>query len=334
MKFSIFSFIWHLIKLVLPVRLHVDTTGSSWDLVNYVGMLSTASALQTPITSLAGGETGGANVQNDEFPLSVEYSLAAAAQNVRSEDDAVTAPTAVDVTTSQTKNAIQIMHHSILVTYKAISNMNRITGIADASVPLAIQDHVDFQTMAKFKTIMRDMEYTWINGSYVASSASSASTASRGLFEAISDASNGVAAASADLSKALINQMLREAYADGATFEDVFFVVNAFQKQQISSIYEYVPQDRFLGGSNIQAIETDMGRVSVILNRHMDTDDLLMVDMAFCQNVFQPVPGKGNLFYEDIARTGAAVKGQLYTQFGCDYGPVYKHNAITGLSTS
>lgn len=330
----LFGLFLHLFKMLLPARLYADTTGSSWDLVNYVGMLSTASRLQTPITALAGGENGGKNTQNDEFPLSVEYTQPAAAQNVRSEDDSITAPASVDVTTSQTKNAVQIQHRSILVTYKAISNMNRLTGIADKAQPLAIQDHVDFQIMAKFNQIMRDFEYTWINGSYVASSASSASTASRGTLEAISDASNGVAAGGGDLTKSLINRMLREAYADGATFEDIYFWVNAFQKQQISSIYEYVPTDRFLGGSNIQAIETDMGRVSVMLNPHMAAASLLMLDMSFCSNVFQPVPNKGNLFYEDIARTGAAIKGQIYTQFGCDYGPVYKHNAITGLSTS
>jgi hypothetical protein len=311
-----------------------DTTGSSWDLVNYVGMLSTPSRRNTPITALAGGENGGKNTQNDEFPLSVEYSLPAAGQNVVTEDASVTAPASVDVTTSQTKNAVQIQHRSVLVTYKTISNMNRLTGIADASQPLAIQDHVDFQIQTKFDAIMRDFEYTWINGSYVASSASSAATASRGTLEAISDASNGVAAGSADLTKELINQMLREAYADGAVFNDPIFWVNAFQKQQISGIYEYVPTDRFIGGSNIQAIETDMGRVSVALNPHMAAASLLMLDMSFCSNVFQPVPGKGNFFYEDLSRTGAAVKGQIYTQFGCDYGPVYMHNAITGLTTS
>jgi len=326
----LFGLFKRVLQSILPAHLHTDTTGSSWDLVNYVGELATASQKQTPLVSLIPNK----RVQNDEFPLSVEYALAAAAQNVRTEDDAVTAPTAVDVTTSQTKNAIQIQHHSILVTYKAISNMNRITGIADSEAPMSIQDHVDFQTAQKLATIKRDMEVSLINGTYVASSASSAATATRGIFEAISDASNGVAASSADLSKALINQMLREAVADGATIENAVFSVNAFQKQQISDIYAYVPTDRFLGGENIQAIETDFGRVGVVYNPHMDTNDLLMLDLATCANVFQPVPGKGELFFEPLSIVGAAVKGQLYTQWGFDYGPAWRHNAITGLSTS
>ena len=306
-----------------------DTTGSSWDLVNHVGDLFTASQKQTPIVTLIPNK----RVQNDEFPLSVEFTLAAAAQNVITEDDAVTAPTAVDVTTTQNLNSIQIQQHSILVTYKALSNMNRLTGIADANVPVSIQDHVDFQVAQKLATIKRDMEVSAINGTYVASSASSAATATRGIFAAISDASNGVAAGGADLSKALINQMLREAAADGATFENILFIVNAFQKQQISDIYAYVPTDRFLGGENIQAVETDFGRAGVVYNPHMDTNDFLMLDIAVCANVFQPVPDKGELFFERFSPVGAAVKGQLYSQWGFDYGPAFRHNAITGLST-
>ena len=308
-------------------------TGSSWDLVNYVGELFSASEKQCPIMSLV-GQNGEKYVQNDIFPLSVEYSLPTAAQNVRSENDAVTAPTAVDVTTSQTTQAVQIQQHQIQVTYKTQSNMNRITGIADAARPMAIQDWVDFQIARKLEVIKRDQEITWINGTYVASSAETVEQASRGVFEAISDASNGVAAGGDDLSKVLINQMLRAAMADGAVMNNVAFFVNAFQKQQLSGIYAYVPTDRFLGGENIQAIETDFGRVSVVYNRHMDTDDLLMLELSVCSNVFQPVPNKGPLFYEPLAKVGAATLGQLYTQFGPDYGPAWVHNAITGLSTT
>jgi len=308
-------------------------TGSSWDLPNYIGELYSASPTQTPILSLVGARST-LQTQNDEFPLSVEHALPAAAQNVRSENDAVTAPTAVDVTQSQTKNVIQIMQHAIQVTYKTQSNTNRLTGIADASGVVSVQDQVDFQLARKLEILARDSEYTWINGTHVASSAETVAQSSRGLFEAISDASNGVAAAGADLSKALINQMMREAYADGAFFSDIVLVVNAFQKQQISDIYSYVPTDRFLGGSNIQAIETDFGRALVVLNPFMDTDDFLMMELSVCSNVFQPVPGKGAVFAEDLGIAGAAVRKHVYQQFGPDYGPAWAHNAITGLSTS
>jgi len=309
-------------------------TGSSWDLVNYLGELFTASRTKTPILSAAGDMAGANTVQTDQFPLSVEYSLPAAGQNVRSENDAVTAPTAVDVTTSQTVQAIQIMQHAIQVTYKTQSNMNKITGIADTNMPMAISDWVDFQIARKIDVIKRDMEYSAINGTYVANTGETIEGACRGLLEAISDASNGVAAAGADLSKTLITRMLKEAYDDGAQMGNMALYVNSYQKTVISSIYEYVPADRFLGGSNIQAIETDFGKVSVELNSFMPTDTVLLVELNDIKNVFQPVPKKGLIFYEDLGKAGAATTGHLYTQWSFDYGPSFDHNAITGLATS
>ena len=45
-------------------------------------------------------------------------------------------------------------------------------------------------------------------------------------------------------------------------------------------------------------------------------------------------PGKGVLFYEELSKTGASEKGQIYGQLGLDYGPEEFHGKITGLATS
>ena len=307
-------------------------TGSMWDLPNYLGELHSASPTQTPLVTQASG--GDKFVQNDEFPLSVEYSLATAAQNVKSENDADTAPSAVDVTRSQTKNVIQIQQHAIKVTYKKMSSNNRLTGIADLGGTISVADEMAFQRARKLETIKRDQEVSAINGTYVASSAETVAQANRGMFEAISDASNGVAAGGADLSVLLINQMLREAYADGATFGRPAFMVNAFQAQQLDDLYSVVPLSRTVGGSAINSIVTIFGTFEVHLNPHMDTDDLLYVDLMLCSNVWQPVPNKGPLFSEALSKLGASDREQLYSQWGFDYGPAWEHNAITGLSTS
>lgn len=307
--------------------------GSSWDLPNYIGPLYSASPTQTPILSLVGARST-LFAQNDQFPLSVEYSLPAAGQNVVSENASVTAPTAVSVTRSQTNNCIQIMQHQVTDTYKKRSNNNKLTGIADLNGKVMVKDELAWQVLQKLKIIAHDQEYTWINGTYVAPAAETTVQSSRGVFEAISDASNGIDADGADLSRALINQMLREAFADGALFGDIIFCVNAFQKQQLGSIYEILPSDRTVGGGNLQRIETDVCSVDLVLNPHMDTNDLLMLDLATCSNVFQPVPGKGAIFSEALAKVGAADPTQVYTQFGVDYGPAWAHDAITDLSTS
>jgi hypothetical protein len=44
-----------------------------------------------------------------------------------------------------------------------------------------------------------------------------------------------------------------------------------------------------------------------------------------------PHPEKGNLFFEELARTGSSVKGQLYGQIGIDHGPEWAHARIFDL---
>ena len=45
----------------------------------------------------------------------------------------------------------------------------------------------------------------------------------------------------------------------------------------------------------------------------------------------QPVPGKGNFFLEELAKTGAGEKYQLFGQIGLDHGPEWYHGRFTGI---
>jgi hypothetical protein len=56
--------------------------------------------------------------------------------------------------------------------------------------------------------------------------------------------------------------------------------------------------------------------------------------MAYVSVVTCPVPGKGNMFYEELSKTGASEKGQIYGQIGLDHGPEFMHGHISGLATS
>ncbi len=50
--------------------------------------------------------------------------------------------------------------------------------------------------------------------------------------------------------------------------------------------------------------------------------------------VFQPVPEKGNFFVEELAKTGAGSRYQIFGQVGLDHGPEWYHCKFTGISTS
>jgi len=62
-------------------------------------------------------------------------------------------------------------------------------------------------------------------------------------------------------------------------------------------------------------------------------DTILIVDVAHIAPVFQVVPGKGVLFTEELAKTGASEKLQLFGQIGLAHGAGFLHGAITGLKT-
>ena len=64
-----------------------------------------------------------------------------------------------------------------------------------------------------------------------------------------------------------------------------------------------------------------------------DTCTILIADVAHIRPVFQPVPGKGILFREELAKTGASTSYQIFGQIGLDHGYAFMHGTITGLKT-
>jgi hypothetical protein len=86
-------------------------------------------------------------------------------------------------------------------------------------------------------------------------------------------------------------------------------------------------------------IETDFGRFEVVFSRFVTTTSLLFADMAYCNLVTQPVPGKaympdGLFMMEQLSKTGASEKWQLYGQLSIDIGAADFHGTITGLAVA
>lgn len=108
--------------------------------------------------------------------------------------------------------------------------------------------------------------------------------------------------------------------------------VNATLKRALSKIFVsdagYREMTRNVGGVNVTDIETDFGRVSVVLNRYVANHELLFVHVGVCTPVYLLVPGKGFLFLEELAQTGASVKYQIYGEAGLEYGDARMHGLI------
>lgn len=318
----------------------VSGIGTTWNLPNYAGELFTADPTQTPFLSMIGGLTGGRQTDNFEFPTAVLYDFPEAGQPEISENDSITAPAASHIAREQQKNVVQIHQEVIDLTYAKQSNSGRMSGLNTAGQTPEPADEKSWQIQQKLIKIARDVEYSFIRGTYQISTAADVANKTRGMLElCTSDAGTSIAAAGAALTKDMLDQLFREMADNGAYFGNMVLFCGAYQKQLITKLYAaqfnaQMQTTQNVGGMNITEIETDFFKMGIVWDRFMPNDSILVADMAHIAPVFQAVPGKGVLFQEDLAKVGASDKVQIYGQIGLAHGPAFLHGAITGLAAA
>ena len=309
----------------------VSGLGDSYDLPNYVGELFNVTPNDTPFLSAIGGMTGGKSVTSKQFTWQTVDNAAAAQTAVVEGAD----PVYAERTRSEVTNVTQIMQYGVNVSYTKQAATGNLSGESIIGNQ-PVQDELAFQLDMSMKRAARDIEFSFLQGTYVADTNISTARKTRGMLEAIS--TNEVAAAAAALDQAKVEDALKQMADSGAPFEMPVIMANSFQKQKLSSIYSsalaLAPRDRNIGGVNITTIETDFGEVGIVYDRHLPADDVIIVDLAFCKPVFLDIPGKGHFFVEPLAQSGAAYKFQVYGEIGLEYGPEQFHAKITNLSTS
>ena len=309
----------------------VSGLGDSYDLPNYVGELFNVTPNDTPFLSAIGGMTGGKSVTSKQFTWQTVDNAAAAQTAVVEGAD----PVYAERTRSEVTNVTQIMQYGVNVSYTKQAATGNLSGESIIGNQ-PVQDELAFQLDMAMKRAARDIEFSFLQGTYVADTDLATARKTRGMLEAIS--TNEVAGGAAALDQAKVDAALKLMADSGAPFETPVIMANAFQKQKLSSIYgsalSLAPRDRNVGGVNIQTIETDFGEVGIVYDRHLPADDVIIVDLAFCKPVFLDIPGKGHFFVEPLAQSGAAYKFQVYGEIGLEYGPEQFHAKITNLSTS
>jgi hypothetical protein len=243
----------------------------------------------------------------------------------------MTAPEAISYVRGQTTNVTQAFHESVSLTYMKQANAARMEGLNTAGQQNNVPSEKDFQIARALGKIARDVEHTFLNGTYAKAGGVDKANKTRGMYQAVS---TGIDAKNAALTKDMLQQLFKEMYTNGAIFSNMVLWTNAHQKQIITDIYAYAPMDRNVGGVNIKQIETDFGNIGVALNRFNPEGSLLLAEMSVITPVFQPTPNKGNFFYEELSRKGAADEGQIFGMIGLDHGPGFMHGKITGLATT
>lgn len=302
--------------------------------LNYLGQLYLVGANQTPFLNMIGALTGGGKTSASfNFPIAQTWATRAADQStaVKSEATSITDVTAITYTRTQDFNTCQIMKYPYEVSFAKQSTYGEIAGLAIANGEQPVRDELAFQRAAALKQMAIDLEFSFLQGTYVAQNLSSTVAKTKGMIEAC--ATNTVAGGAVALTKAMIDELLREMSTNGAEFENMVLLCNGFQKQAISNLFGYAPEDRNVGGVNVKQLETDFCQLGVVWAPQMPAGTILVADMAKVSPVFCPYNGQVIADIE-TAVTTAKKGGFLYSQVGLDFGPEEMHGTITNLATA
>lgn len=311
-----------------------DTLATSFGVLNYSGMLFNKGNTRCPLSSIIGGRAKTTN--HVEFVTGQEYTTGGGEQPAISETASLTAPDATVVTRTQKTNVTQIFQESVGISYAKQSNMGTLSGLNVAGQQANPINELDFQVAAKMQKVNRDIEFTFIRGTYNKATSDATVNKTRGLVEAIT--TNVTAMANKPLGLWDIADMVKKVYGANAPTDGLclwcdavtLFQVNADAVQNGLTV---VPAAREINGIALSSVVTPIGVVYLYLGECLPAGTALLLNLNVIAPVYQPVPGKGNFFLEPLAKVGAGEKYQLFGQIGLDHGPEWYHGKFTGIST-
>lgn len=385
---------------------------STFDLPNYAGELLLVTPTDTPFLAAIGGlnaDSPDLIVTSTRFEWQT-VDLAASAQPAIVEG---ADPTFEERTRANVTNLVQIFQYGIKVTYSKLAAYNQLASNGNGEAN-PVQSELDFQVNLKLLTAAKDVNFSFLNGTYNAPANNTQARRTRGLLAAITTharnqletglaytvvAATNVFTANAHgyangdavrlsaltngaplvagttyyvigaatntfqlstsrggaaidvtsdgsgtvqrmpaLSEEMVLDGLQNVYSArgiNAAFEPTL-IAGAAQKRRLSKIFitdkNYQEQTRDVGGVSVQAIETDFGRINVMLDRDVPADHLSFCHLGMCMPQFLLVPGKGFFFVEPLAKTGSYEAYQLYGEIGLKYGDEAAHAKWSGLS--
>lgn len=311
-----------------------DQFATSFGVLEYSGMLFNKGNTQCPFSTAIGGRAKTTN--HVEFVVGQEYNTDTELKQPEiSETASLTAPDATVATRKQTTNVTQIFMDAVGISYAKESNMGTLSGINIANQSGNPINELDFQVAAHMQQIRNQIEYTFINGVYAKATSDATANKTRGMVAAIT--SNEIKMAGKELTVWDVADMLKKIQDGHAPTSGLTLWVDGITRLQLNASaiqnkMTIVPSDRTINGINISTLVTPMGSIDLVSAQYFPKGTALVLNTGIIAPVYQPVPGKGNFFLEELARTGAGRKFQLFGQLGLDYGAEWYHGKFTGLA--
>ena len=311
-------------------------TVQSFNVLNYSGLLYNKADTSTPFLNLISGNVKYTN--SVEFVCGQYYTSEEGVIPAISETASLTAPDATFVTRSQLSNVTQIFMESVAISYAKQSNMATLSGVNIANQTANPQDELDFQVARKMEKVKRSIEKTFIQGEYNKATADTEINKTRGMLEAIT--TNVVAAGGKGLDLWLLDEAVADIKSAGGDITNIYAFVNTNNLLQVNgaAIEMGMPigvaKDTEYGIQVRDVILPIGATIKLVLGAFIPEGTALIFNPKYIGPVEQPVPAKGNFFLEELAKTGAGAKYQIFGQIGLDHGPEWYAAKITGLSTT
>lgn len=315
----------------------ITDLATTYNLPQYAGPIMMGTSTDTPFLDAIGGlafEDADLLVASVIFQWGVEELPAASQPAVLEGADASYG----EVSGSGPFNVVQIFQEAVNVSYSRQGSYGQtaaVGGVATGQQAM-IRDILGHQIGLKLPKMRRDINYSFVAGTYQLPANNLSARKTRGIIAATT--TNVTAAGGAALTEDMTLDMIQSVFGSRGVVQawEPTLMVGATQKRALTDLFvrnaRFQQVSRRVGGANVQAIETDFGIINVMLERVVPADTVQFCHLRLCRPRFMPVPSKGVFFGEPLAKTGASDKYQLYGEAGLEYGDEGYHGKIVGLA--
>jgi hypothetical protein len=155
--------------------------GTTYSLPNYTGILYQLTPADTPFFSAIGGLSNGGQSRSTEFEWET-FDLRGASQNTQLEG--ADAPTSQERVRGNVTNVTQIHQEQVGVSYSKLAAVGQKNG-SNNDLANPVGNELDWQTTQMLKQMVRDVEFSFLQGVYQKPSDNTTARKTKGLISAI-----------------------------------------------------------------------------------------------------------------------------------------------------
>ena len=322
--------------------------GTTYNLPNYHGELFTVAITETPFLSAIGGINGAKTVHSKTWEWQTIGRRANTTNNAALEGQA--APTATGQARANVHNITEIHHSQIAVSYSKLAATGQYAGVNVApEFDDAVISEVQLQTMAELESIASDVNLSFLTGTLQEPTDNTTARHTQGILGAITSNVSANGGTNRALTPTILNTLLKTMRLAGAPLAPgmndqngnpsarTVILCGSDQKLNLTNVYAAQAtlsapvRSTTVAGMAIDTIVTPFGTFGVLEDPAMPARQIAVVDLGACYPVFTEIPGKGVLFVEPLAKTGATENFQLYGEIGLEYGPQQFHGLVKDL---